>query len=103
MSGNAKLFYQQNILMEKNDFFAKVFPSSFREFSTNTIEFFFHTITCKYISLNVGMELHTWDENWLLFSRSVLNPVKFIVLKLFERYIYSNTCALQMWFFSVSI
>ena len=41
MSGNAKLFYQQNFLMEKNDFFAKVFPSSFREFSTKTIEFFF--------------------------------------------------------------
>ena len=44
MSGNGKLFYQQNFLIEKKRlFFAKVVPSSFREICTKTIEFFFLT------------------------------------------------------------
>ena len=38
----------------------------------------------------------------LYFSCSVLNLVKFIVLKLFEQYIYSNTWALQTWLISIS-
>ena len=61
--------------------------------TNNYIIFFHRIIKCKYMSLNIVMELSVWEGNkhWLLCS--VLNLLLFWNLKLFEQYEYPNTCA----------
>ena len=45
------------------------------DYIQKVIEMFCHTIKCKYISLNFGVELPIWEGNKHVFSCSVLNPV----------------------------
>ena len=46
-------------------------------FYTKKYRILFHTIKCKYISLDVGIELSIWEGNGHVFSCLVLKPVLF--------------------------